>query len=247
MDSTLLDNIVIAIILIGLIILVFFLVNLFKRKNQGQLVSFAQTSGWQVEKVEEPLISGLRFHGNLLDGKWTMEIVKDNNPRPLGMETESAYSHKTRWWTHSVRLPKGTVVFIPRPSPMVSIDDLQKRSSSRKIVLHLMLGEDVPWASNLDRFSISPRQGEISELYLGLATDPNPITPILKPEIMNALLALPPRMKPSIILQKQKVEIRLPAKELSNPSDLQKFVEFGSLLVKTWEKSPTLTSSDYSV
>jgi hypothetical protein len=232
--SDIITNVIIVTALVAIIVLAVELVLLVRRgkkKNPESLEEFAQKSGWQVEKLEKPTRRGFMFEGDLPNGKWFMETVYDTN----AMDPQH-HHHLTSWRTSAVRIPKGTVVFGPKPSTLVSVGSLYKSNPMRNAVLQQMLGEDISWTSNLEPFTIDPLYGEISKQYIGVYTSSNDMSAILDHDLMQALVALPSVLKPVFILKQDGLELLLPAVELSSKSDLQRFVEFGELVVKRWQK-----------
>ena len=225
--------IIITLIIIGMVVLIFILGNRGTQKKREDLIQFAQAAGWTAEPFNTADKTGLRFKGNLTKGGWTMEVAKAIAPSLTWLPGE--YANSTRWWTSSLRLTKGAILIGPKTG-MDSINDLYKSSRLRPTVLHMMLGEDTPWTSKLIPCGFDPMSGELAETYFGVKDESSDHSPFLKPQIKQALLAVPSRMRPAILLRKEGLELRLPNQALKKEEDLHAIVLLGATIVEYWEK-----------
>lgn len=228
MDEMTLNLLVIAITCLAIAGLFLYL-SMRKRRKQADFEAAAQTHGWRVQRIEEPLISGYLLTGGTLSAPWSLEAkaIAASRSSEAG---SSDNSHTTRWWSGAISLPGRAVVIGPGlPGGAAASGGLD--SPLARMALQVMLGADAAWVTQLRRVTLGDNAAKLP--LLCLANDPADAHRLLTPEVIQALSALPGDLKPVLKLRGEGLEISLPTRQLDDPKDIAALVALGEACIHT--------------
>lgn len=204
-----------------------------KRQKDARLVQAARERGWELERIQQPLLSGFTLKGKNAYGAWSLEALAEASPRDSGPGSSSV-SHRTRWCCQDISLPDRAIVIGPLPAGAMPGALQSFGAPLLQLGLRKMIGEDANWVSGLSQ--VTPDNKTLAAQFLCLANEAQDVSRLLNPEVENILLKLPKKSKPVIKLRSTGLEISLPAVQLSEPSELEALIHLGRALLAAWQR-----------
>ncbi|MFH0782388.1 MAG: hypothetical protein V2B20_10625 [Pseudomonadota bacterium] len=221
---------VFVIIVTGILIAGLFVYLSWHKKQKLALFTEAiQAAGWQIELIEEPLVSGVLVSGRASQGEWFLETKAIASSREAGPGS-SETSHLTRWWTPSINLTGRNLLIGPCPPGYQVVGMLN--GPLLQVAMKTLLGKDADWVSGLTPVEIS--DPVVNERILCLANSEEDVQRLLKPDVTRLLRLLPEKIKPVIKLRAAGLEIVLPDMQLDKIEDVQALVGLGLGLAGSW-------------
>ena len=226
MEDIILNLIVIAVVAV-LVIALFLYLQQRKKRRDHEFRQMVQEKGWQVERVQQPLLTGYKLFGKDAGSQWTLETLAQASPREAGPGS-SEVSHSTRWWTEDITLPDNAIVFGPGTGP-----DTAKMFNSFGAIflqkaLQVMLGKDAQWAARLSPVEIN--NPALREKFLIMAEHNRGVDQLLSVPVENVLSALSEKHKVIVTLRNNGLEIRLPEEQVMDRQTLEQIVNLGKTI-----------------
>lgn len=201
-----------------------------QRQNDAQLRLVAQKRGWQMEVIQERLVSGYRLSGEGSQGRWFLELLTTAAERTEDVGS-SGVGHSTRWWQEHTNLPDRMVVIGPAGTGAA----LKLMGGSlAQLALQVMLGKDANWASQLAQ--VAAGSPNFQARFLCLAQDGADVQRLLTPETERHLLQIGEKWKVVVKLGSNGLEINLPTVRIKQRSEIEMIVNLGEALGLAWKK-----------
>ncbi|KPL72036.1 hypothetical protein ADN00_16250 [Ornatilinea apprima] len=224
-------NLIVLVVFAALGLLLFIFLQNRKKQKDAQFIQMAKEKGWEVERIQQPLLSGYRVRGRNTACEWTIESLAEASPRDAGPGS-SEVGLSTRWWTKDVALADRGLVFGPVNNP----GDAQMLASMGGAmfskVIHGLLGEDADWAADLAL--VNAGSDQFRQKYLCLASEKEDAIRVLQPGIEKLMLALADRHRVVIKLTPAGLEIRIPTEQMLDRTSLDLMVNLGTAIVEIW-------------
>ncbi len=216
-----------------LIIVLFVYLNYRKRQKEAAFRQAALDRGWQVERIQERLVSGYRVRGN--QGDWVMEMLTTASEQTADVGS-SGVGHSTRWRNETIRLPDRAVVIGSLRGGGGAAPALQAIGGGlAQMALRVMLGKDAGWASQL--VPVETGSMAFRDRFLCMADDRQDVERLLTPEVERGLIKISEKRKPVVMLRSSGLEIHLPTDEINEPSEIEMIVNLGDALGRAWQRS----------
>ncbi len=200
-----------------------------KKQRFALLTNAAQAAGWQIEPIEERLVSGVLINGRNTHGEWFLETKATASTTDAGPGSSETSLH-TRWWTSAMTLPEGNLLIGPRPPGSQFMGMVN--GALLQMAFKALLGKDADWVNDL--LPVELVESTVNQRYLCLANSKEDADRLMKPDATRLLLLLPDTIKPVIKLRDTGLEIALPGIRLEKIEDIQALVDLGLNLVDSW-------------
>jgi hypothetical protein len=188
-----------------------------KQAIEVEIQTLAIQKGWVYEKIDDRLATGYRISKS----GWVFEAVKTSTGSSNDSST-TEFSQHSHWWTNQIRFNPGILLIGPKQPEidLGGIGDVIKQAA-----LRLMIGKEADDALGIEEVLIG--RMSLREHFSVYTNQEENAKTFLTPEVEDALLRYPNKLKPVVKINPEGLEVKLHTQMLKNPTEIEALIAIG--------------------